>query len=297
MTKVNTREIYYTGAGWSSIGIDVVDNWGGTRFKSLTSGDGWQYTFFGTGCEVDFYMGGAGTGTLLITMDGSAPASATLVNTAGGWSYSAGTATATTGGNPAKLAISGLTLGLHTVRMTLGTGSEIDLAGVHVITPIHSVRSNIYADLQNTLAVGSNGISDDRQTQPIKSALPAQKAWAQATSITAGPTTTSTTFVPMPDMSITIKTSGGPIQISYSACLTNSGGNETRTQLYVDGVAVGNQRSSYYVSAANNIYIPTVDTIIVPVSAGTHKIDLYWFVGGGTATALSNFRDLVVREI
>jgi hypothetical protein len=36
---------------------------------------------------------------------------------------------------------------------------------------------------------------------------------------------------------------------------------------------------------------------IVPVSAGVHKVDVYWSVSGGTATADSTKRILSVREI
>jgi hypothetical protein len=130
----------------------------------------------------------------------------------------------------------------------------------------------------------------------IKEILPAQKAWAQAVGL-ATVTTSAGSGVPMPDMSITIKTSGGPLFISYCAGVsTDAVGGQVPISIYVDGVTTGFQKNMRTQVASYSI--PTGDQAIVPVSAGTHKVDLYWFyASGGTAATATAMRNLTVQEL
>jgi hypothetical protein len=66
------------------------------------------------------------------------------------------------------------------------------------------------------------------------------------------------------------------------------------TQVYVDGVAAGTIMDTQSESAGNGLSY-NGNSIIVPVAAGVHKVDIYWYVQGNTSTASE--RLLKAREI
>jgi hypothetical protein len=306
LRKIAAREMVFTDGTGGTTSWTYTQNVtliGGAQAFSDRLNASMAYTFFGTGCELRFDPASNRSANISVTLNGSAATTgnfATLVSSVYGTgvTFSAGTldmqdASSTTG---AGLSISGLPLALYTVKFNNNTASSfLVLDAIDVITPIHSVKSNIYSDIQNVLPVGSCGISDNRRLTPIKDALPATKAWAQAIGVTSNPTTTSTTYVPVPDMSLTIKTGGGPLDISYGITQYNaSSAVQNFFQVYVDGIAIGIPQDQNLVSNQAS-YVG--DRMILQVSAGVHKVDLYWKVGGSTATAYLNQRDLVVREI
>jgi hypothetical protein len=147
------------------------------------------------------------------------------------------------------------------------------------------------------LPVGSCGISDNRKITPVKDSLPVIKAWTQAIGINGSPTTASTVMVPVPDMSCTIKTNGGPIEIAYTLNFTMAnatvGGG---VGIYVDGTPISNLNNNLSVGLAG-YYNASSNNFIVPVAAGTHKIDMYWSTNNGTYPVTGADRNLKVREL
>ena len=291
--KAPSREMVFTGSSWAASISSGAQ--GGVVLDTTTTGDALQYTFFGTGVEA-YVNYGATAPAITVQIDGSAYTGSATATNSGTWTP--GTSTWQLGGSSSgQLQITGLTLGVHTVKFTkAATGSDMEFHGINVITPIHSTKSNLVADLQNTLLVGSNAISDNRKTTPVKDILPVTKAWAQALGVISSPTTSSSTFVPMPDMSCTIKTSGGAIEMKFNASINNSSTGVTNYfQLYVDGVAYG---PFFYVDEFNtNGNGPVSISIIQPVSSGAHKIDLYWRCSSGTLAANGIARCLSVKEL
>lgn len=292
--EISQREAVYVGGGWALPVIYPATAVGGWQTYTGTATQYFEYTFFGTGFEVRSYSQSGSTWT--IQVDGAYPSAVTYY---GGFnSYTAGsgalTSNASTAGSGYRVV--GLTLGVHKVKVALTSGTYIYTEALDIITPIHAVKSNLYADLQNTLPVGSCSLMDSRKTSMIKEILPAQKAWAQAVGL-ATVTTSAGSGVPMPDMSITIKTSGGPLFISYCAGVsTDAVGGQVPISIYVDGVTTGFQKNMRTQVASYSI--PTGDQAIVPVSAGTHKVDLYWFyASGGTAATATAMRNLTVQEL
>jgi hypothetical protein len=164
-----------------------------------------------------------------------------------------------------------------------------------IITPIHSQKSNLFSTAQNTLTVGSQGIEDLRKIKALEQ-ITDQKAISQAVGIASSPTTTSTVFVPMPDMSVVHSSKTGRVKVSYSATVGNSAtGGQNRTQIYVNGAAISSDRSSNSaISTAANV---NSDSFTVPVPIGTSKVDLYWRVNTGTGTAVETLRSLVVEDV
>lgn len=309
LRKMAARErVYVNGTGGASdweisspLQPDVI---GGLRLLTDRTGAYMQYTFFGTGFE----LRGSGwtiySNSIAVTIDTLAATVAnfpTLTSSVyGGFSFSSGVLnTSISNTLNSGLSIKGLPLGVHTVRFTNGTTSAMNFLALDIITPIHAVKSNLYADLQNTLPVGSQSLMDTRATSAIKEITPAKKAWAQAVGVVVGPTTTSTTIVPIADMSVTIKTEGGPLQVSFAVPIQlNVSGYDLEIRILVDGVIVDPGSVSLYIypNAATLIFVLT-DCLVVPVAKGVHKVDLYWRCGGGTLGALSARRHLTVQEI
>lgn len=295
LSKASTREFVYVGTWTANLGSTYMYGW---TVQSTTVGNYIELTFFGTGVELLATYGASASATIMI--DGVAyTGAATPATGTGSGTWTPGTSTwVLTGARGSRLSITGLTLGKHTVRVTIATtvGAGFQFVGYETITPIHSTKSNLYSDLQNTLMVGSNAISDNRKTTPVKDILPVTKAWAQAVGVTSSPTTTSTVLIPMPDMSCTVKTTGNSIRISYSAQLENNVAlSWCLTQAYVDGVAVGTPR--LVVSTTANADIIADDSIRVAVSPGVHSVQLYWRVSGSTGVAYQLNRSLLVEEI
>ena len=295
---VAVRETIFTGT-WVDSGVapTVFEN---GHSISCSNGATASYTFFGTGFELKAYTG-TGANNVTVSVDGSTNLSGfttSLQQTSSGATFTAATGNfgGTNAGNTNfAVQVSGLTLGKHSVLITQNNTNGIYIDTMDIITPIHSPKSNLNADLQNTLSVGSNSISDDRNLSPVANLLPQNKNWAQAFGVTSAPTTTSTVPVPVPDMSVTIKTSGGRLRISFSNNVSSNGaGIIPNTQAYVDGIAVGRAVDNQEANA--NYTKESSDVVLVPVSAGYHKVDLYWALNAG-GTGQSHGRTLLVEEV
>lgn len=287
LRKTALRENIYIGSGWSATGVNPAAYVAGQGVGGAANGNSAQYTFFGTGFELRFYGFTSATTSALVTVDGSIPSGVTT-SVYGGAAYTAGTGSLNMAAGSTLgcgFALSGLPLGLHTVKLTNNSASAMQFETFDIITPIHSTKSNLYGDIQNTLPVGSCAISDNRKFTPSKDSLPVQKAWAQAVGVTSAPSTTAvyTSPVPMPDMSLTIKTSGGKVLVSYSISAYSSSAQATIFYIYVNGVQVGPWQEFNYNAAS--FPGPSTQVQVLTLPAGTHKIDVYW---GGTGGATSS---------
>jgi hypothetical protein len=312
LRKASAREwVYVEGTGGS---VNWTVNFGpgnapaGLSISTDRLNANASITFFGTGFDFRF-RGNTGKQNAQFLLNGlnmttgNFPTASASV-TAGTTTFSFSTGILQLGSVASvfdgSLSVTNLPLGIYTLKVNEAVagsgGNGLDIDCVDIITPIHSVKSNIYADIQNALPVGSCAISDNRKITPVKDLLPITKAWAQAVGISSSPTTTSSSLVPMPDMSVTLKTTGGPLRISWEADLSNSASVDgIQLQVYVDGIATGNLMSvNEPVASSVGAYSSSLK---VAVTAGTHKVDLYWLaLTGGTVTAISTRRILLVEE-
>jgi hypothetical protein len=295
LAKSPLRELTYVGS-WSVQGPTGGTPMGYTTTDS-TIGDYFEYTFVGTGIEV--YATYSANPTLTVQIDGSAYTGAATVSNGGVWT--AGTSTWTMPGvsGGSILQISGLAYGVHKIRVTNQTTSDaFQPAAVAVITPIHSHKSNLWADIQNSLPIGSCSLSDNRKIGSAAVDSTKTKAWAQASGITSNPSTTSQSFVPCPEMSVTVKTNGGRLRISYNVTMGCNGTVATAYfQPFVDGQPTGAQSAAACVNTSN--FACAAGTVEVPVSAGVHKIELMWFwsTNTGSVYAGGTYRTLTVEEV
>jgi hypothetical protein len=297
LRKYGIRELVYSGS-WPSIlgpgGAAAANENGGLNIRGSTSGDYFSYTFFGTGVEIGV-VNVATSPAVTVQLDGVAYTGAATVGGTGTWTPGSSTLSGIGGTSGTRLKITGLSLGVHTIKVTKADGNGLDVIEINVITPIHSPKSNLYADLQNTLPVGSNSLCSNVSYGPRKDS---PKAWAQAVGITSSPTNSITTAnVPMPDMSVTVKTNGGPLDLSFSGMVYSNqaiGGAYVSVFFYVNGVDVGKGVAGHSIGAGYIFCLSMSAKIQVP--AGTHKVDVYWYTGTGTATANGTNRILTVSE-
>jgi len=299
--KNQMRELTFAGTTYSAATMSVSNTIGGIAIDSTAVNNTISYTFFGTGFDVR-YLDNTDGANVTVTIDGltatatNYPSMTLTAYGRGSYNTSTGTLSQTyTSQSPGGgLAIRGLSLGIHTVKFTHASGSVMRINSIDIVTPMHSPRYN-QRSLQNVPVVGSCAISDSRSFSWIKDSLPIKKSWVYAAGISLGPTTTLTVPSPCPDLSCTIKTSGGPLQINYSINVSNSGNQTVAAFIYVDGVQVGTEKN-VYISTINSTWTIN-DSILLPVDSGFHKVDVYWSTSGGTATAMTNRRNLSVREV
>jgi hypothetical protein len=300
LRRLVCREFIYVGTWAITNDSGVV---GGIFTYTATTSSYLEYTFFGTG--FDFRMSTPTTSsTYTMTIDGTNPTGAGATGTSyynGITSFNAGTGLITTTAGTvygSGVNVTGLPLGRHTMRVTWTSGSNLQCDALDVITPLHSYKSNLYGDLQNTLPVGNNSLMDTRKTSMIKEAY--QKAWAQAIGINNSVSTSSSSPVPLADMSITVKTTGGPLAINFCGTFYNNAATGgTKTFIYVDGVAVGPFSMTDNPNVASAfIWMAQSNNVIVQVMAGVHKVDIYWsIITTGTSSSYDVNRILTVREL
>jgi len=317
LRKSTTREMTYVegtsaDTAWS-IAVDSTVIGGNYLFSNRSGSNMFSGTFFGTGAELRASSYTNGDTTISVFIDGVAATSANFPSaTFSFYGTNGGSFTASTGilslrgsGNYndnnsfAGFSVSGLSLGKHTITLSKGTTGSFAALFVYaldIITPVHSVKSNTVADLQNTLPVGSQALSDNRKTSAIKEILPSKKAWAQAVGVSASPSTTATSFVPVPDLSVTLNCTGGRVFIIYNVSYyVSTVAQYAPTAIYVDGVAVSTFRFTQLYAAST--VTTQGDYIMVNLSPGAHKIDVYWYVNNGTATLYDVKRNLTAFEI
>jgi len=283
LTKQVTREFSYIGANFVAFSMDVAQyQLGGYNTGTLTNNSQpIELTFFGTGFVLLFLSHSGLTYDFTVSVDGSLNASGvakSLATNLGSGSYRASSA----GSNqPVRIEFTGLSLGQHKFSISRSGGSgNFACAGVHIITPIHSPKSNLFTDLQNTLPVGSSAISDNRKTSAIKDAGLQTRAVSRALGLVA-PSTTSTVFVPMTDMSLTHKNTTGKVRLSFSGYAGASTGGSGYISFYVNGVAVG-PFVGYENGPAAGLNVPITNHDVINVPVGVNKFDVYFRAGGGT---------------
>ena len=113
--------------------------------------------------------------------------------------------------------------------------------------------------------------------------------------VASGPITTSTSYIPLTDMSLTVNSVGGDFLIGYTLNAYNSAANNVYAKLYVDGVAIS--QGMVYSCPSAALASMMTEELPIYLGVGVHKIDLYWCAGGGTATAVGTLRTLTAIEL
>lgn len=276
ISKTNFREAVYSGTGLTaSLDTNTVANWiHGTQVNiPTTSGNFVEYTFFGTG----FIFGSSSSGSpdAILSIDGvNYTGAATVVGGTGSWTPGSSKWFV----NASRLIVTGLTLGIHTVRLTTD-GSGISLAFAHfdTITPIHSPKLNGPHALQSTIRTGSEGILD---TRSFGSQVIIPSNTYRAKNIAAFSQTSSATRIPVTDMLITVESSGKPIAVIFDIEGRNNGANNNAYHIHVDGEEVKTIEIDFAGAENKSITIP----VVLNLSEGIHTIQLMYNTDGGATT-------------
>jgi hypothetical protein len=168
----------------------------------------------------------------------------------------------------------------------------LDFSALDIITPIHSPNRSFF-NQQNTLPIGSCALSDSRNVFPLIT----NKYRGIAKGVTSNPTNTSTSLVPMPEMSLTVPSNGAWFEISASLRLvSNTSNGATFAAIFINGIQLPNFVLGVRIGTGGNSSY-TAGSTLVYLTKGTHKIDIYWGVGSGTTgTAATTDRELIVQE-
>jgi len=185
-----------------------------------------------------------------------------------------------------KFGVSGLTLGWHKLKVTDnndkdGASGDTDLVilGLGVI----GGSANIVEPTQSLQQISSCMIGDNQDIRKIKSLISEEDivSYSEAIQITVNPTTTSSTYVPITDFSVSLRTKGNPVEVSYVCNCSNNGASNEYIILYIDGTEY--QIPNYKFDTANFVGTVTYNKKI-PLSAGIHVFTGYVKVGGNTET-------------
>jgi hypothetical protein len=166
--KFNMRELTYVGA-WSLSAIDIVNAESGFTVISSTVGNYYEYTFYGTGFNLNI-PGGTGSGitTSTVSINGvtnlTGAGYTTSIVTSGTATFTGTTGVINVPISAAIFTISvkNMPIGLYTVRVTKTTGAFSSYSGsFDIITPIHINDSS--------LKIGSQSLKTVTKFSPEKS--------------------------------------------------------------------------------------------------------------------------------
>jgi hypothetical protein len=310
LRKSSQRELFaVNGSGGTvdwQIQLDVANKVMGWDFNTNRQNAYVDRIFFGTGFDCRFQISsnrssniqvqlGVGAGTPVDLNTTNFPSMVSSVyGTGAAFNAATGVLDQLDAGTVAGAGfrVSGLPLGLYKVRLFNNVASSYVCAeAFDIITPIHAPLMMTESS-SNSAPVGSCALADSRVTSPVYG-VQGDKAFAQAISFVSTPTTTSTFFVPLQDMSVTITLKkAGRIRITGHAGYFGSAAGATgHLSAYLDGKPVG-------IGPRGQSTINFVVSVgwTGEVAAGTHKIDLYWATNAAN-TVTAEGRILIVEEV
>jgi hypothetical protein len=140
---------------------------------------------------------------------------------------------------------------------------------------VDAVQSNLTAHLAAAVHMGARGYAVGETTA----------------------STTSASYVDLPNMSVTLTTVGGDLVVFFAGTFYHtSAGQDIRVALSLDGAAeVAIQIVAF--PTANSVSVITVVHVFTGVSAGNHTVKARWRTSDATAYANSNNRNLLVMEV
>ena len=126
----------------------------------------------------------------------------------------------------------------------------------------------------------------------------------QTNGSTSDPTYTSAPFVVVPEMTVTIATQGGDVNVLFSGTFNLLNNDSFDVAIFSDGVEVtGTRRRLDYGSSqgaldpvANVTLEASIHALITGLSAASHTFDARWSVAGGTARARLTERKIIAME-
>jgi hypothetical protein len=172
--KSALRELNYVGANWAIDTTTAQAYINNRQFFTTTSGQYFEYTFFGTGFELRHKAFTTYSSSVLVTLNGTSLTTANFATAASsGVGYSSGTPLNLTTGvfnsqaasnvSGASLSVRNLPLGKYTVRFTNNAAASFGVEAFDVICPIHIN--------QTSLKIGNSSVNSNRTFSPQKTTV------------------------------------------------------------------------------------------------------------------------------
>ena len=121
---------------------------------------------------------------------------------------------------------------------------------------------------------------------------------------TVDPTTSSATFVQIPEMTTTVTTVGGQLLVMFDCSFRVIGLDSLMYALFIDGVEITGSRRQAACVFTLSLGLLNIDNqqpssahALVSPSAGSHTVDVRWARIGGVARANDVQRKLTVVEL
>ena len=293
--KSGTREARYIGT-FTAPAVNTTNYLNGFGMFSTTIGNTITWNFYGTGFDARGFGGTANTVT--ISVYGSTNLSGFTTSSHGGaFTAATGTMVISAATVSPGVAVSGLTLGWHTVVFTKTAGaSGMYIDAFDVITPIHSPSLNVPIWFQSTLNKGNNSLADLRQFNEKDLNFVELPKVVRSQYVTTGITTTSTSDVLMPEMAVAYYSEGEMVEINFATCVRNdTAGQWTGVRSYLNGVQLSLDLRNHSSSTANMQGVISEHQIVY-LPKGFHMIEIRWRVSGGTGAELGS-RILTVKKL
>lgn len=308
------RGIFIGGNTWAiGLGNGIV---GGYELASQSTNKSIQFTFWGTGFDMRFAASSNRSAVQPVLLNGIAlnaayPGAASIQCSVAGAGISFGSQVGSfllsaAAGNlldqqdsgadaGCSFRVSNLPLGLYTINITDTSANFSTVNCFDVITPIHAQKLQGPFIAQSAAQIRDSSITDLRFFSLLE--VPVPTASCMAIGFTNDPATATVNGSPLPEMQAVIKTTGKPIEIATQCSVANgTTGQGLRMTVYVDGNVVGSGFDATTAVGGNRQTMG--GTIIVPVAAGIHYVQVHFGVpGGGIATANGGVRTLSVREV
>lgn len=181
-------------------------------------------------------------------------------------------------------------------------GFELDVLMRRVSDEVQAIADKLgYSDFVGAQTPVANGVlaslsnGTTRFTTVTTQMLVAEAATKIISAIgsTSGPTTTSASFVTVPEMSVTFTTQGGPVKVDFDVTAYMAAPGVTIFQLQVDGAAIpGATKTCGMGTVGDPIHLHGIAT----PAAGSHTFRAVWAVVSGTAAAAGVERILTATE-
>lgn len=264
----------------------------GHEFYTDRSGASINRWFFGTGFEL-VYLAGTG-GDCQLAVDGSNLTtgnfgSATFTESTGLTNFVTGTGVLTpgsSGSGAGKLSVVGLSATPEWHLLTITTSSSGTTRTFYGMMIIGAPGfTNLLETSQGNIAAQALGqsIIDTRRFNAVES-LELVPESSQANGFLTSVSTTSASYVPIPDMRLEVFSDGREWLLIFCAPLENSAGNFNYYKFYVDGSGTGfAEYSDIHESGGSSELITTLEKTYLP--KGTHTVQMMWRTGGATASS------------
>jgi hypothetical protein len=302
LRKTAIREWVYNGSGSWTIVNNSGFSTGGNLLEGIVGAFA-EYTFFGTGFELRGSSSPtAYSNSVQVAVDGAVPGGTSSI--LGNWTYTSGTGVlsqvGSTGFNGNALSISGLTLGLHTVRLTNNATNSgvLNIESIDIITPIYERVNNYPVMYQSVASIGSNSLGDQRATGFFAPNENQGRVVALSSPVSGNAPflgATGANVMPLADMGHTIFMEQDGIAECAFYCISTQAVSADANQffLFVDGLQYTAFPSVFTNSTAFDGYAG--GSITVPLCKGYHRIDVYWLDGAGNGATVFA-RSLTVNQ-